>query len=130
MEELKALHDIKPLVDIPDSSIYIYWALIGLGVVLGLLLLYFALRKLLSLRKENKRKIYIQKLHAIDFKEAKQSAYEATHYGRLVAQSDREKEIYSQLLPYLERYKYRKIVEKVDSDTQKQFRLFLQVIEP
>ncbi len=130
MEELKALHDIKPLVDIPDSSIYIYWALIGLGVVLGLLLLSFVLRKLLSLRKENKRKIYIQKLHAIDFKEAKQWAYEATHYGRLVAQSDREKEIYSQLLPYLERYKYRKIVEKVDSDTQKQFRLFLQVIEP
>ncbi|KIM10058.1 MAG: hypothetical protein KU38_08200 [Sulfurovum sp. FS08-3] len=130
MEELKTLRDIKPLVDIPDSSIYIYWALIGVGVVLGLLLLSFVLRKLLSLRKENKRKIYIQKLHAIDFKEAKQSAYEATHYGRLVAQSDREKEIYSQLLPYLERYKYRKIVEKVDSDTQKQFRLFLQVIEP
>ncbi len=130
MEELKELRDIKPLVDIPDSSIYIYWALIGVGVVLGFLLLYFGVRKLLSMRKENKRKIYIQKLHAIDFKEAKQSAYEATHYGRLVAQSDREKEIYSQLLPYLERYKYRKIVEKVDSDTQKQFRLFLQVIEP
>ncbi|MBN2825487.1 MAG: hypothetical protein JXQ76_09200 [Campylobacterales bacterium] len=129
MEELKELRDIKPLVDIPDSSIYIYMGLIALGVVLGLLLLYLIIRKLLSLRKANMRKSYIQKLHAIDFKDSKKSAYDATYYGRLVAQSDREKEIFSQLLPYLEPYKYRKVVDKIDSDTQKQFNLFLQVIE-
>jgi len=130
MEELKDLKDIKPLVDIPDSSIYIYTGVIALGVIVGLLVIYIIVRKLLELHGQNMRKEYIQKLHAIDFKDSKQGAYEATHYGRMVAKNDREKEIYSQLLPYLERYKYRKIVDKIDSDTQKQFNLFLQVIEP
>lgn len=130
MEELKELRDIKPLVEIPDSSFYIYIGLIALGGVIALLVLYMLIRKLLELRGKNMRKLYIANLNAIDFKDAKQSAYDATHYGRLVAKSDREKEIYSQLLPYLEQYKYRKVVDKVDSDTQKQFNLFLQVIEP
>jgi hypothetical protein len=130
MEELKELKDIKPLVEIPDSSLYIYMGLIALGVVLALLLIYIIARKLFELREKNMRKVYIANLHAIDFTDAKQSAYNATYYGRLVAKSDREKEIYSQLLPFLEQYKYRKVVDKVDADTQKQFNLFLQVIEP
>jgi len=130
MEELKELKDIKPLVEIPDSSFYIYSALMALAIIVGVILLYVIIRKILQIRNRSMRKTYIATLNSIDFKDAKKSAYDATHYGRLVAQSDREKEIYSQLLPYLEQYKYRKIVGSIDSDTQKQFNLFLQVIEP
>jgi len=130
MEALKELRDIKPLVEIPDSSFYIYSALIGLAIFIGVVLLYMLIRKILEMRNQNIRKLYIANLNAIDFKDSKKSAYEATHYGRLVAQSEREKEIYSQLLPHLEQYKYRKVVGTIDSDTQKQFNLFLQVVEP
>jgi len=130
MEELKQLHDIKPLVEIPDASIYLYWGLIGLATLMGAALIFMLIAKIMELRNKNTRKLYIAKLHAIDFEDAKQAAYDATHYGRLVAQSQREKEIYSQLLTHLEPYKYRKIVEPIDSDTRKKFTLFLQVIEP
>lgn len=130
MEELKELKDIKPLVEIPDASFYIYVALITLAIFVGLIVLYMIIRKVLQMRSKNMRKSYIATLNAIDFKDTKKSAYDATHYGRLVAQNEREKEIYSQLIAHLEQYKYRKVVGSIDSDTQKQFNLFLQVIEP
>ncbi|SFV90792.1 hypothetical protein MNB_SV-4-36 [hydrothermal vent metagenome] len=123
------LRDIKPLIEIPDSSFYIYWGLIGFGILLGLGILFFIAKKLWENRKKNLAKEYLAALKSIDWNNSKKAAYEATHYARLLATDERRKELFAQLEPMLEKYKYKKEVDKVDDDTLKQYKLFVQVAD-
>ena len=123
------LKDIKPLLEIPDNSYYIYWGLIIFASLLVLGILFFVAKRLWDNRKVNLAKGYLEKLKAIDWKDAKHSAYEATHYARLLATDERRKNLFSQLEPMLEQYKYKKEVETVDHDTQNKFNLYVQVAD-
>ena len=123
------LKDIKPLLEIPDNSFYIYWGLIVFASLLVVAILFFAAKRLWENRKINLAKGYLEKLKSIDWKDAKQSAYEATHYARLLATDERRKELFSQLEPMLEQYKYKKEVNAVDQDTQNKFNLYVQVAD-
>lgn len=121
------LRDIKPLVEIPDSSLYLYWGLIFSGVLLVVLLGYFIYKRIDFSKKEDREKQYLEALNTIDWSSPKKAAYRATYYGRLLATDERKKELYSQLFPLLEKYKYKKEVEKVDTETIKQFELYRKV---
>ena len=123
------LRDIKPLLEIPDSSYYIYWGLILFTTVLLAGILFFAAKKLWENRKINLAKGYLEALKKIDWQDTKKSAYEATHYARLLATDERKEELFSQLEPMLEQYKYKKEVDKVDRDTQNKFNLYVQVAD-
>ncbi|RLA68606.1 MAG: hypothetical protein DRG09_07650 [Epsilonproteobacteria bacterium] len=123
------LRDIKPLLEIPDNSYYIYWGLIIFVSLLALGILFFVAKKLWDNRKINLAKGYVEKLKAIDWKDTKKAAYEATHYARLLATDERKRELFSQLEPMLEQYKYKKEVEAVDTETQKLFNLYVQVAD-
>ena len=121
------LRDIKPLLEIPDSSYYIYWGLISLVILLAVGVLFFMLKKLWDNRKVNLAKGYLEAIQKINWVDTKKSAYEATHYARLLATDERRKELFSQLEPMLEQYKYKKEVEELDQDTQNKFNLYVQV---
>ncbi len=123
------LKDIKPLLEIPDNSFYIYWGLIIFVSLLVLAILFFIAKKFWDNRKINLAKGYVQKLKNINWKDSKQSAYEATHYARLLATDERRKNLFSQLEPMLEQYKYKKEVDEVDHDTQNKFNLYVQVAD-
>lgn len=123
------LRDIKPLLEIPDSSYYIYWGLISFTIFLGVVILFFIAKKLWENRKVNLAKGYLESIKKIDWKDTKKSAYEATHYARLLATDERRKELFSQLEPMLEQYKYKKEVNEVDQDTQNKFNLYVQVAD-
>ena len=123
------LRDIKPLLEIPDSSYYIYWGLIIFGVLLTVGVLFFVLKKLWDNRKINLAKGYLEAIKKIDWVDTKKSAYEATHYARLLATDERRKELFSQLEPMLEKYKYKKEVDEVDTDTRNKFNLYVQVAD-
>ena len=123
------LKDIKPLLEIPDNSFYLYWGLILLAALIVLVLVYFVGKKLLERRKINLAKGYLEKLKAIDWHDTKKSAYDATHYARLLATDERRKELFSQLEPLLEQYKYKKEVNEVDQDTLNRFNLYMQVAD-
>jgi len=123
------LRDIKPLLEIPDSSYYIYWGLITFGILLTVGVLFFVLKKLWDNRKINLAKGYLEAIKKIDWVDTKKSAYEATHYARLLATDERRKELFSQLEPMLEKYKYKKEVDKVDTDTRNKFNLYVQVAD-
>jgi hypothetical protein len=123
------LRDIKPLLEIPDSSYYIYWGLIDFVIFLGVAILFFIAKKLWDNRKVNLAKGYLESIKKIDWKDTKKSAYEATHYARLLATDERRKELFSQLKPMLEQYKYKKEVEEVDQDTKNKFNLYVQVAD-
>ena len=123
------LRDIKPLLEIPDSSFYIYWGLIGFALVLVGGILFFLIKRLWERRRENLAKKYLAELKAIDWRDAKQSAYRATHYARLLATDERRQKLFAQLVPMLEQYKYKKEVDTIDDETLKYFNLFVQVTD-
>ena len=123
------LRDIKPLLEIPDSSYTIYWGLIIFVALLLLGIVFFVLKKLWENRKINLAKGYLEAIKKIDWVDTKNSAYEATHYARLLATDERKKELFSQLEPMLEQYKYKKVVGEIDPDTQNKFNLYVQVAD-
>lgn len=123
------LRDIKPLLEIPDSSYYIYWGLILFGALLLAGILFFVAKKFWDNRKINLEKGYLEAIKKIDWVNTKKSAYEATHYARLLATDERRKELFSQLEPMLEQYKYKKEVEDLDEETKNKFNLYVQVAD-
>ena len=123
------LKDIKPLLEIPDSSYYIYWGLIDLAIFLLVAILFFVAKKLWDNRKINLAKSYLESIKKIDWNDTKKSAYEATHYARLLATDERRKELFSQLEPMFEQYKYKKEVDEVDQETKNKFNLYVQVAD-
>jgi len=123
------LKDIKPLLEIPDSSYYVYWGLIIFAALLITTILFFVAKKLWENRKINLAKGYLEALKKIDWIDTKKSAYQATHYARLLATDERKRELFSQLEPMLEQYKYKKVVNALDQQTQNQFSLYLQVAD-
>ena len=122
------LRDIKPLLEIPDSSYYIYIGLIILAIVLVTTVLVFLGIKLWKLRKADMRKVYLKELKALDWSETKKSAYLATELGRKLATEERTEEIYRQLVPLLEQYKYKKEVPSIDDETLQQYNLLVHVL--
>jgi len=123
------LRDIKPLLEIPDSSYYIYIGLIILAIVLVTTVLVFLGIKLWKLRKADMRKVYLKELKALDWSETKKSAYLATELGRKLATEERTEEIYRQLVPLLEQYKYKKEVPSIDDETLQQYNLLVHVLD-
>ncbi len=123
------LRDIKPLIEIPDYSYWVYYGLIAAAIVLVAAIVAVVALRLWRMRKENLAKRYLAALKSIDWHDSKKAAYEATRYGRLIATDRRLKELYDQLLPLLEKYKYKKEVEPVDQETLNKFNLFVQVAD-
>ncbi len=128
-ENNDTLRDIKPLLEIPDNSFYIYWGLILFGAALALMILFFVGRKLWLNRRKNLAKEYLAALKAIDWGNSKEGAYRATHYARLLATDARRKELFDQLVPLLEKYKYKREVDPVDEETLRYYNLFVQVAD-
>jgi len=56
------LRDIKPPVPIDDMSIYLYWALMILSIIVVAFALFFLIRFLIGLRRTNIRKTYLDAL--------------------------------------------------------------------
>jgi|GEM_PF-164165 hypothetical protein len=123
------LRDIKPLLEIPDYSFYLYWGLIGFFALLGFGILFFVAKKFWENRKVNLAKMYLERLKQIDWEDSKHAAYEATKYARLLTTDERRKELFSQLEPMLEQYKYKKVVNEVDQQTLNQFHLFVRIAD-
>lgn len=123
------LRDIKPLLEIPDHSYAIYVAVLLLFGLLLFSVVFIVLRKLWLNRKENRKKIYFERLKNVNWEKTKESAYDVTYYGRLLADEPRSQEIYSQIVPMLEPYKYRKDVPEIDDVTLKQYHLLVHVID-
>jgi len=128
--KLPEIKDIKPPVEIDDYSIYLFAILVVIGGALVIALGWFLIKKINLKRKQNRAKLYLEALHNIDWSDPKVAAYKITKYGRLLATDEKRKEIFNNLLPLLNQYKYKKEVNsKVDSKTLREFELFKQVCD-
>lgn len=124
------LHDIKPLMEVPDNSFVL---LSGIIIVATLLLsggLYLLYKFVKSRQTLNRRKIHYTALEEIDFSDPKKAAYAITDHGRIFADdSERLREAYDNLVVRLNRYKYRKSVEAVDEESRSYFNIYLGMID-
>ena len=123
------LRDIKPLLEIPDSSYYIYFGLITFGIFILMTLLFFVLRKFILNRQESELKKDLKALKKVDWSNSKKAAYTVTELGRRLVHDKRSEEIYAQMLPLLVRYKYKKNVAVVNEETLKQYNLLVHILD-
>jgi len=124
------LHDIKPLVEVPDNSLTVLISIASVILAIIVVALLVWLWKSYSKNKEeNLKKFYLKKLHTVDTTKAKEAAYEISEYGKHLAVSDRAIELLASLDKRLSSYKYKKEVEKIDDETLAHFRVFLEVID-
>ena len=123
------LRDIKPLLEIPDNSYEFLLGGLSIALILALIGLFILARKLWQNQEIDMKKIYFEEFKNIEWSDAKKAAYEVTYLGRLLATESRTKEIYSQLVPMLDVYKYKKSVPTVDSETLRQYNLLVHVID-
>ncbi len=123
------IRDIRPFIDIQDSSLI--WFLLLATVATAALIFFgrYLYRVLKKRRERDKLKLYLEALHNIDWSDPKKASYKITEYGRYLAQDEKTKEVFSNLLPLLEQYKYRKDVKDVDRETIREFELFKQVCD-
>jgi hypothetical protein len=127
MPEIK---DIKPPVEINDYSLYLFILLVVVGVAVALFLGWLLIKRINLKRRENRAKLYLEALHNIDWSDPKAAAYKITKYGRFLATDDKRREIFNNLVPLLNQYKYKKEVnQSVDSKTLREFELFKQVCD-
>ncbi len=124
------LHDIKPLVEVNDHSFILFVGLVIIGAIVipGLAYLLFLFLK--RRKKENTRKDAYALLRAVDFKDAKVSAYAITAYGLVFAEdSPQTQETYENLVNRLAPYKYKKEVESIDAECKSYYEIYVGMID-
>jgi len=124
------LHDIKPLLEVQEYSLYYLLGVSALaafvvGAVVYLLIKWFKNRNKFNIRKEHYRL-----LNAVSFSDAKRAAYDITFYGSSFSDdSPRHNEMYKNLLSRLEPYKYKKSVDSIDSEALAYIDLYRGMID-
>ncbi|MEA3522677.1 MAG: hypothetical protein U9R50_06855 [Campylobacterota bacterium] len=124
------LHDIKPLVEISDYSLYYLSALIVVGVVIVLALFFFVWKYWNQKNAKTTRKEHYKYLQTIDFTDSKMAAYAITKYAYTFSNDgERQQEAYQNLLSRLAPYKYKKSVDAIDDEAKGYFDIYLGMID-
>ncbi|MEA3330799.1 MAG: hypothetical protein U9Q29_03795 [Campylobacterota bacterium] len=124
MQEIK-LHDIKPIVEIVEPSLYYFLGASFVVILLACGIIYLIYIWLKNRNRFNIRKEHLKLMELLDLNDAKKSAYEMTLYGATFRDdSPRHVEMYKNLNLRLEAYKYKKEVEEFDRETLGYFELY------
>jgi hypothetical protein len=124
------LHDIKPLLEVQEYSLYYFIVVSVVALVIFLGLLYLVLRWLKMRNAFNIRKEHYKLLNNIDFSDAKRSAYDVTFYGATFKDdSPRHNEMYKNLTQRLEQYKYKKDVDEMEDEVKSYIDLYKGMID-
>ena len=111
------LHDIKPIVDIEEYSLYylLGMSFISLLIILGIIYLIYKYIK--AKNAYNVRKEHYKIINSIDLSNTKHAAYMITSVGiTFKDDSQRHSEMYSNIIQRLESYKYKKEVDIFDAE--------------
>lgn len=124
------LHDIKPLIDIQEYSIYYFVAIVTVVAIILMGTIYLLYRYFKNRNKYNKRKEHFSLLVTLDLNNTKQSAYDLTHYGATFKNdTPRHLKHYDLMVEKLEKYKYKKSVESFDEETLHQIEIYKGMLD-
>ncbi len=112
------LHDIKPIIDVQEYSLYYFLGSLGLGILLISVIVYFLYRWYKKLKAFSLRAEYKKQLDALDISDTKNAAYALSHYGEIFRDdTPQHKEVYIKLSILLQEYKYKKSVANFEDET-------------
>ena len=120
------INDIKPLVEVPDYSLYIFIALVLFAVVIIVAFIYWIYK--LFKKNNSIEKQYYNELQTLNFDDAKHSAYLITKYARILAKNEREKKLSEELIYLLDGYKYKKDVKPISGEVKAKLEIFLESV--
>jgi len=120
------LHDIRPLVDVPDNSIWFFSAVVLVSIIILIALTIFIIR--FFKKSKNQTKILLEELKNIDTSNSKEAAYSITHLGELLLKKSTSPELFENLTQKLEPFKYRKEVPALDERTIELYNLYVESI--
>jgi hypothetical protein len=124
------LHDIKPIVDVGEYSLY-YFLGVSIFVILLTCAVAYLIYKWLAKRNAfNIRKEHFKLLNSLDLTDTKQSAYAITLFGTTFKDdSPRHQEMFANITNRLDMYKYKKEVKKFDSEVIGYIKLYEGMID-
>ncbi len=124
------LHDIKPLIEIEEYSLYYFVVIVAVISVIVLALAYLLYKYFKEKKRYNKRKEHLELLGDLDFNDTKQTAYALTFYGATF-QNDTPRHLkhFELMVEKLEKYKYKKSVDAFDEDTLQQINIYKEMLD-
>ncbi len=124
------IRDIKPLLEVPDHSLYFFIGVIIVSLLVLAGVFYLAFKWMKTKNRLNLRRSTYKKLLHVDLSDSKKAAYEITRYG-LVFKDDspRNEEMYFNLIARLERYKYKKDVGPFEYEERSYLELYKGMID-
>ena len=123
------IHDIKPIVEIPDFSVYLYYGLVFL-VFLAICLIIYGIYKFFKPKVKTQEMYWYEELQKLDFNNIKQTAYDISKYGRYLAKEERQIRLIDELTNELSTYKYKKeIPAKLTQEIKTKFNIFMDTLD-
>lgn len=124
------LHDIKPIVEIEEYSLYYLFGISFFALAMLLALSYLLFSWFKKRNRYNKRKEDLKCINELDLMRTKESAYALTLYGATFKNdSQRHLEMYENIVARLEGYKYKKEVAAFDDETLGYIELYKGMID-
>ena len=124
------LHDIKPIVDVQEYSLYYFLGLIFVGVLLLCALAYLIYKWRKAKNAFNKRREHFKIINSFNLSDTKHAAYTITSLGATFKDdSQRHSEMYANIIQRLEGYKYKKEVEEFDSEVMGYIEVYKGMID-
>ena len=124
------IHDIKPLLEIQEYSLYYFLAILALALMVVSLIIYFLVKFIQNRNKFNIRKEHFKLFNEIRLSDAKSAAYDITFYGATFKDDSlRHSEMFENLTQRLEVYKYKKSVADFDDEIKGYVDLYKDMID-
>ncbi len=118
------LKDIKPIVAVPDHSLWLFSALI-VAALLAVAAIVYALVRYRRSRIDRVRVEAFRRLDAIDYSNTKTAVYDFSLLGHFVV-TPKTEAAFASLLADLNAYKFRKTVPALDEATRERMRTFIR----
>lgn len=124
------LHDIKPLIEIQEYSLYYFIALVIVATMVVLGVIYLVYNYIKNRNRFNIRAEHLKLLKQLDLNDTKKAAYEITQFGATFAEdSEQHQRTYENLVELLESYKYKKSVENFDLQTRQSIENYIGMLD-
>ena len=124
------IHDIKPLLEIHEYSLYYFLALFAFCLIILAVIIYLLVKYIKNRNAFNIRKEHFRLLENIDFSDTKRSAYDITFYGATFKDdSPQHSEMFTNLTERLEGYKYKKDVAAFNDEVKGYVDLYRGMID-
>jgi flagellar biosynthesis/type III secretory pathway M-ring protein FliF/YscJ len=126
---MEGLKDIKPLVAVPDNSLWMVLSImIGLLLVALLLYLWFKKPKRKRRKQRTPKEQALQNLATIDFDKTKEAVYTFSENLHILLPQE-QKEAFEKLLKKLEVYKYKKSVPALSETDKAEMKKMIEEVQ-